>query len=321
MGFPIWGMTYSQTRLVYKSKNLTGTQYIDLSKGLALLNQKNCSQFKDDVPLNFHGSIRQSDASTSIQAVKNLWTVRNAAVKTGAAWRRTLRSAGIRRKSQLNTYAREMRVAFDDIHSSTYGGWLTTKTNVDLIPEDVPASYDSGVYTEDGDEIKVYAFADIGTAVGEVNFDDAKSVRAFTQTRAAVPASGSTDVADKYINVLGGDDSAYLNMVYQYTDSRINDANVEDTDMDETPSVDNDLVMMLAPGEEIADDVLDNVNDEGRWRPYSLATGQTACDVIVAGANVAGQETDFIAPMGLLAWTPGSENDYLVIDVHGIHEM
>ena len=126
---------------------------------------------------------------------------------------------------------------------------------------------------------------------------------------------------DKKINLLGDVSSTYLNITGEYLDSRINDARIEDTDMDDTPSVDNDLVMMLAPGEEVADDVLDNINDEGRWRPYDLATANQEYNIVTPNANVAGQDTSFEAPLGLLAWTPGAISSKLVIDVVAIMEM
>ena len=112
-----------------------------------------------------------------------------------------------------------------------------------------------------------------------------------------------------------------LNVVAEYIDSRINDAEIEDTDLDSSPSSDNDFVMMLAPGEEVADDVLDNVDDEGKWRPYSLKTSYDPCEVITAGANVVGQDTTFEAPLGLLEWTAASNTDELVIEVFSISEM
>ena len=148
-----------------------------------------------------------------------------------------------------------------------------------------------------------------------------KVVQAFSQTTFAVPQSGSTDVLDKKACLLGSLDSTYSNVVAEYIDSRINDADIEDTDMDDTPSNDNDFVMMLEPGEEVADDVLDNVDDEGKWRPYSMATSTTACTAILPNANVPGQDTIVEAPLGLLEWDADSADSKLVIDIISIHEM
>ena len=131
---------YETTTLTYSAQNAAGAMYIDLTQGLSLLNAKNCSQFKDDKPLAISGTIRLTSDSESIRAAKPSWVVKNACVKTAAAWKRTLRSAGVRRKSQLNTYAREMRVALDETHSSTWGGQLANKDNCAIIPDDVDPS-------------------------------------------------------------------------------------------------------------------------------------------------------------------------------------
>lgn len=309
-----FGMTYSHTRLVYTAYG-TGEHYIDLTKGLALINAKNCSQFKGDKPIIVHGTVRLETASEQIEAAKNTWVVRNACVKAAAAWRRTLRSAGIRSKKQLNTYARNMRLAYNANHSAVFG--YTGGTNQDCIPDDVAASYKTGTYeAETGDEISVYSRLDSTAATYGGKFQPA-----FTQTTFAVPQSGSTDVLDKKANLLGAVDGTYSNVVAEYIDSRINDAEVEDTDLDESPSNDNDFVMMLAPGEEVADDVLDNVDDEGKWRPYTLNTSVSGCTVVLPDANVAGQDTAFEAPLGLLKWTPSANGSKITIDIHAMAEM
>jgi hypothetical protein len=307
-------MSYTHTRLVYTAIG-SGSQYIDLTKGLALMNAKNCSQFRKDKPILVHGSVRLETASERIDAAKNTWVVRNACVKAAAAWRRTLRSAGIYSKKQLNTYARDMRLAMDEDHAVNFG--YQGGSHADLIPNDVETSYKTGVYeAETGDEISVYASLDSTAATYGGKFQ-----RAFTQTTFAVPQSGSTDVLDKKANLLGSVNGTYSNVVAEYIDSRINDAEVEDTDLDQSPSNDNDFVMMLAPGEEVADDVLDNVDDEGKWRPYTLHTSTDAAPVVLPDANVAGQDTYFEAPLGLLKWTPSGNGSTLVIDVTHMTEM
>jgi hypothetical protein len=311
-------MSYTQTTVVYTAIG-TGSQYIDLTKGLSLVNAKNCSQFRKDKPLILSGTIRMESDNERVQTAKNSWVVRNAAVKAGAAWKRTLRSAGIRNKGKLNTYAREMRLALDMTHAKTYGGSLgSSGTAVDAIPQDVTSSYATGVYEAGtGTEIEVYATLDLSASA----FSATKK-RSFTQTTFAVPQSGATDVLDKPANLIGAIDSVYSNVVSEYIDSRINDADIEDTDMDATPTIDNDFVMMLAPGEEVADDVLDNVDDEGKWRPYDLLSHSTKfTDVVTGGCNVAGQDTFFDAPLGLLKWSPSANLRQIVINVSAISEM
>jgi len=319
MGVGHMAMSYTHTRLVYTAKS-ADDQYIDLTIGLALMNGKNCSQFSSkDKPHLVTGTVRLESAGESISAAKNTWIVRNACVKAAAAWRRTLRSAGIRRKKQLNTYARNPRFAISHRHSQTWG--ILGSQGANIIPDGVDTNYSTGVYTSDGEEIKVWAYADPSA----VDFSLPQNVYAFTQTTFAVPTSttaGETDVLDKKVNLLGDvDATTYTNVVAEYIDSRINDAEIEDTDLEASPSTDNDFVMMLAPGEEVADDVLDNVDDEGKWRPYTLNTSTHDAEIVTPDCNVAGQDTHFEAPLGLLRWSPGSNGNQLVIDVYSISEM
>ena len=308
-------MSYSHTRLVYTAASAE-KQWIDLTRGLALINGKNCSQFTSkDKPILLSGTIRMEAAGETITAAKNTWIVRNACVKAAAAWRRTLRSAGIRGRKRLNTYARNPRFAINAKHMLNWS--QLGSQGADIIPQGVDTDYATGVFTADGDEITVYAYSDAGA----VDFADAKSVPAFTQTTFAVPQSGSTDVLDKKACLLGNADTTSCQVVAEYIDSRINDADIEDTDMDESPSNDNDFVMMLAPGEEVADDVLDNVDDEGKWRPYTMNSSTSSCQVITPDCNVAGQDTFFEAPLGLLEWEPTDTGAQIVIEVVSMSEM
>jgi len=309
-------MALTHTQLVYTAKTAKAN-FIDISQGLAFMNSQNCTQFKKDKPLLYSGTIRMSSSSESVSAARNSWPVRNACVKAAAAWRRTLRSAGIRRSSKLNTYAKEMRFAFRQEHSLCWGG-IDGVPNAALVPDNVAAYYSTGVYDSSGDEIHVYSYADLTVITPGPT---SRFKHAFTQTTAAVPQSGSTDVTDKRMNLLGAVDSNYLNVVAEYNDSRINTADVEDDDFNASPSNDNDFIMMLAPGEEVADDVLDNVDDEGKWRPYSTVGAESLTAVISPAANVAGQDTYFEAPLGLLQWDPKEVGSQLIIDITSVSEM
>jgi len=309
-------MGLTHTRLVYKA-NTSKQNFIDISQGLSFINSQNCTQFKKDKPLLYTGTIRMSTAEETVSAARNSWPVRNACVKAAAAWRRTLRSAGIRRKSKLNTYAKEMRFALNQAHSLCWGG-MDGVPNASLVPKSVPSHYMTGVYDSSGDEISVYAYADLTVITPGPT---SKYKHAFTQTTAAVPQSGSTDVLDKQMNLLGAVDTGYLNVVAEYNDSRINTADVEDDDFNASPSNDNDFIMMLAPGEEVADDVLDNVDDEGKWRPYTTAGAEQLVEIVSPEVNVAGQDTAFEAPLGLLVWEPKETGSLLVIDIIAISEM
>lgn len=316
------------TRLVYSTKAGSTVNYIDLFRGLCLANGRDYNQFKNGDPLMVMGTIRLNAAGESVEAIKPTWAVKNALNKANDAWTRTLRSAGLK-KSQLNTYGKELRVAWDKSHSDVFCAYDANKSLTDAIPDDVEVLYKSGQYDSGGLEYFVNAQLTVETAAGvgwgasPSGLPDRFNVRAFDNTRAAVPLSGSVDVQDKFFGVYGdvGVSADYLPILNTYLDSRINETRVEDTDMDDIPTADNDFVMMLAPGEEVADDVIDNVREEGRWRPYTTESSAKSHDIIVGGANVAGQDTSFHAPLGLLKWTPASGTSKLVIDVLAITEM
>ena len=94
-----------------------GTRYIDLSKGLTLLNYRNYDQFKNDKPQAYVVTARLSNTEASLETIPTSWVHRNALVKTAAAWRAMLRKGGVK-KSDLNTYGKELRLAFDSTHSA-----------------------------------------------------------------------------------------------------------------------------------------------------------------------------------------------------------
>lgn len=322
------GMELETTRLIYEARQEQAVHYIDLFRGLALVNGKNVDSFENRKPLVVVGSIRMNTSTEEVEAIKPTWAVRGAINKSVAAWDRTLKSAGLTRK-QLNTYGKEIRYAWDKDHSDNFCAWNAATKIVDAIPAGVELKYKSKQYNQQGLEYIVNAQLPLDAGLG-VQFGPSPAaspaeynVRAFDNTKAAVPASGSTDVSDKYFTVFGevGASATHLPILDTYLDSRVNTAEVEDTDMDNTPDSDNDFIMMLAPGEEVADDVIDNVREEGRWMPYTTASSLNSTDIIVPGANVAGQDTGFVAPLGLLKWKPTSTSSRLVIEIMGAVEM
>lgn len=320
-----------QTRLIYTcAKNAEGkTHYIDLFRGLCLMNAQNKNQFKRGKPLMIAGTIRMNKDTETIRAIKTVWPVKNALNKADDAWRRTLKSAGLRPK-QLNTYGNQLRVAWDEGHHDV---WCSRKQDgtsaVDAVPDDVELGYKTGQYNDAGLEFQVNAQLALDGALvlwgpSPTAGPTVYNVPAFNDTRAAVPLSGSVDVQDKYFTVfgsVGSVSSTILPILDTYLDSRINETRVEDTDMDDIPTADNDFVMMLAPGEEVADDVIENVRDEGRWRPYTTDSALNSTEVVTSGANVSGQDTPFVAPLGLLKWSPSTAESRLVIDIIAIGEM
>lgn len=317
------------TRLIYSATGTANyTHYIDLFRGMCLVNGRNMGQFKNGKPLMVMGSIRLSSSAEEVEAIKPTWASKNAFNKANDAWTRTLQSAGLK-KSQLNTYGKELRVAWDNKHDFCEAN--SADSIVDAIPDGVDSYYKTGQYDAAGLEYFVYAELAVGSGATDPTWGPSPSgsptsynVRAFDQTTAAVPLSGAVDVKDKLFCVFGDHtdaSGAHLPILDTYLDSRINEARVEDTDMDGQPVDDNDFIMMLAPGEEVADDVIENVKDEGRWRPYTTLSSKSSHKIVTAGANVAGQDTSFHAPLGLLKWVPAAATSKLVIDIIAVTEM
>lgn len=285
-----------------------GTRYIDLSKGLTLANYRNYDQFKNDKPQAYVVTARLSNPSASVDTIPTSWVHRNAMVKTAAAWRAMLRKAGIK-KSELNTYGKELRLAFDATHSSN---WCVS--GQELMPDNTLDRYEA----EDG----VFVTA-VGNAEGALGgFDGTSVLYAFDHTKMTVPsAAADTDAGVWQGHVIGTETTG---IVKQYVDSRSGSVDVEDTDLEGVPEIDPDsyLRLMLSDNEESADDVMEDVKDYGDFRPYSIAGAETQItEAIPEDANVAGQDTQFIAPLGLLKWNSVNASDRLFITVQAISEM
>lgn len=299
------------TNLTYTYSGGGGSVYIDLTKGLTMANNRAHDQFKNDKPLGYLVTARLSDVSNGVETIPHGWVQKNALVKTAAAWRAMLKKAKIR-KSDLNTYGKELRLAYDATHSSNWGINGSEQT-----PDGIPSNYASGEFNSDGDEITVAVLAD---ASGVAAYGD-KIVHAFDHTQMTLPsASAGTDAGVWKGHVIGQEASG---VIKQYVDSRLGSVEVEDTDMDGSPALSgtNYLSLMLSDNEETSDDVVDDVKDYGDFRPYSIANHRRYETMAIApNANVAGQDTSFIAPLGLMKWTGGS-GDKLFITVQAITEM
>jgi len=284
------------------------SNYIDLTKTDTLANCKGKYQFKRGRPLAYVFSARFSDPGNSLETIPTGWMQTNALTKTAAAWNKMNKKAGISRRD-LNTYGKEPRFAFDAIHKSNYAedGW-------ELVADGLPDEYTAtGEYDENGDAITVFT---IGPAVLPTNY-----VQAFDHTVLTVPSpdGSAADEIDWSPYVIGSGQDSILS---QYVLSR-GTVDFEDEDMAATELFDgnNRLRLMMSDNEESSDDVVDNVKDYGDYRPYELATMVSyTTQAIVAGANVAGQDTTCVAPLGLLKWN-GENGDKLFLRLEAIIEL
>lgn len=320
-----------QTKFEFKSKgaqNVAGAHYIDLTKAMTLINGQMHYQFKKDKPLAYMVTVRQSNNAGKIETAPTTWGVRNSCVKTAAAWRRMLKKAGISKK-ELNTYGKELRLTFDADHTANFGGGTPTSSGpIDLVPEQVITSgvceYKTGTYKKNaaGDAAEIYVTAFTTESLAPYGYDAGNLVfreHAFDHTDMIVPnADGDVQGETTWKAHLMGSSS----VVEVYIDSRENTLDVKDDDFDEEfGAADNYLTLMLSDNEESADDVIESVADQGDFRPYTLAYQNTPTVAVGAGQNVQGQDSAFVAPLGLLKWSPDRVGDLLTVTVTAIAEM
>ena len=291
--------------------------YIDLTKSDSLANCKAKYQFKNGRPLAYVCTVRFSEASNSLTTIPTGWVQTNALVKASAAWMKMNKKAGIS-KRDLNTYGKELRVAFDGDHVTGYG--YATK---DLLAQGLNGSYNSGQKDADGLWIHVYT----SVADPSSNPVGGKYQNAFDLTTITVPSpdGSAADAINWTPQVLADGTSATAkapSIIYQYISSR-GAVDLEDQDLDSLEGMvsSNYLIQALSDNEETSDDVIDNVKDLGDFRPYNLEdTIEFATTSVSSSTNVAGQDTQIIAPLGLIKWKGGA-NDIMSVTVSAIVEM
>ena len=96
----------------------------------------------------------------------------------------------------------------------------------------------------------------------------------------------------------------------------------------EFPDDDGLMNTLYAVSEELADDVVDAVDDFNIARPYTESNAVEAVTAAVVQAGVANYTETFSAPLGLLKFIPpGSQSetfntgDEFIIDVEAVYEM
>lgn len=292
------------------------TNYIDLTKSDAVANCKAKYQFKNGRPLAYLLTVRFSNAANEVRTIPTGWVQTNALVKTAASWMEMNRKAGLT-KRDLNTYGKEIRLPINKEHKTQWGN-----KNYELLADGLPGTYDTGVNDADGDEYVGLVVTNDPTTnpIGKI------FAQVFENTVITIPdSSASADPIDWEPFVLADGTSSSDktdSVIYQYITSR-GSVDVEDEDLSPSEGMvsTNYLIQALAENEQSSDDVIENVRDYGDFRPYSLEnTIQTRTKAVAASTNVAGQDTSFVAPLGLLEWD-GSDQDVMSVTVSAIVEM
>ena len=322
--------------LNYKSEDMhaeaapdTG-EYISLMKGLTLINNKHYPQFRKDKPQLVIATVRTTKSTGKMVTLRNNWVTRNALVKTAAAWRHMQRKAGIR-KSQLNRYGKELRVAMDLNHQACWGRSYNARGNdlvptglndvCDLLPtHQTVKGYYTGIYSAAGDQTLVAHQVNQAVSASINDYQIAHGVdvqQGFDLSMFTIPSPDADVDATNQTWYVQGDEG----IIADYIDSRVREVEVEDDDLEDTPHPDSLLTLMLSDNEETSDDVIDDVEDIGDFRPYSLAFANEYQTVFDTTSVVPGQDTQIIAPLGLLKWFAAETDDQLFITVNAIVEM
>lgn len=309
-----------QTRLIFKATK-EGANYIDVTKALTLVNGKHYTQFVNDKPQAYAMIARLSSIGNQVDGAMTGWAVRNALVKTAAAWKKMLKKAGIK-KSDLNTYGKELRVSLDTYHRGTWG----TKASGahEVFPENIIDSngrieYDTGMKDSSGNPIHSTAFTGTPTEYDAVSGSVYRE-HAFDKTLLTVPnADDSAATELTWTPMLIGTGSTSI--LENYIESRKRSVDAHDDDFDIVKAnPDNYLSLMLSDNEESSDDVLENTQDVGDFRPYSLDYQNEYSPLIQVGTHVAGQDSAIVAPLGLLKWT-ARVDDVIVLTITGHMNM
>ena len=295
--------------------NDTADVYLDIPAALTAVNRKQYHQVtaKGD-PLCYTVTVKAivSTKVLTFCTAANTWTTRNAAKKTAVGWKKQMKNSGIR-MSELPTYARRFRCAFDSgAHAS---GPNQQSLYNHMVPDDCngkrlftpyegqdPAATDISYFNSN--EIVMLSIA------SEANPDEAYRCSLL----------GNTDA--------GG---TSFGMIEEFLKSRRNMRARTDPDV-EFPDDDGLLNTIYATSESLADDVTEAVDDYNIARPYS-EVGQAAVDprtdaaVPIIGAivqpAVANYTETFSAPLGLIKMSGFGlvDGDTFIVDVEAVYEM
>ena len=294
---------YFQIGPTSDTENDSTDAYLDVAAALTAVNRKQYHQVtaKGD-PLCYTVTITNlnSDKPITMCTAPNTWTTRNAAKQTAVGWKAQMKHAGIR-LSELPTYARRFRCAYD---SSAHGSGANQQGLYNhLVPD-----------TCDGTRTFTAYDAPNGDSITYANSNEIVMVSIGSE---AVPG-------EAYRCALLGETNAAgtsFGMISEYLKSRRNMR--EQTDMEtEFPDDDGLMNTLFAVSEELADDIIDAVDDYNIQRPY---TESNASEPVFAGECIA-QTTNFkesfSAPLGLIKFTGIISNgDRFMVDVEAVYEM
>ncbi len=301
-------MSSEQKRLYFKQDKgstdtagiATGNRYIDLAAALSATNNKQYHHVaKDGTPLCYSYTIHAFGANpiTAAAAPTN-WGVRNAVKMTSAGWKKQLKNSNVK-MSELPTYGKRMRLAFDRAALSTTSG-KETQLDFHMFPLAADGSFIFSGYTD--------------TSGDTIGYDEANEV---TQVVIADPDPGDEPVEKRVTLANNGTHATAFDVVPAYIESR---RNMSTEDADTLPASTSEMSTLFATSEELSEDVIEAITGERENRPYSEADGNPVISTHV-DPNIQVTSSSGLAPCGLLKFTAMANSAVFMIDVHAIYEM
>jgi len=298
----------AQKRLYFKiesgspdDQNVATSINIDVAACLTAVNRKQyhqCSLSGDPLCYSVTVTNLASTNPISFTTAQNTWTTKNAVKKTAVGWKTQMKNSGIR-MSELPTYARRFRAAFN--FRAVDAASNTQHLKDALCPDGA----------EGGRLFLPYLTPDGGT----VTYENANDVALLALE----------DGADDYKCILVGDTSLvggrYFGMIYEYLKSRRNMREESDPST-EFPDTDGLMNTLFATSEELADDVTDAVDAYMIARPYTEQDAPRAVRGAKVTANTTNNRESFSAPLGLITIDSGlTAGDEFYVDVEAVYEM
>ncbi len=323
--------SHTEEHILQFATTSSAETYIDLSSALTATNRRQYHQFtQKGIPLCYEVTIEEivtnGDDVSSLYVAPNTWTVRNACVKTSAAWKKQLRDAGIKLKD-LSKYGRRLRIPLDSGMSSSSNGAL--------IDEFAPQGWN--VSDVSGADV----FEPYTTPAGDaISYGLAAEFTRFT-----IPDEAGGDSVEMNLKLLGYSDSVvadnYFGVLDEYLGSRGGVID-EPASAQQTPDAQNLLQRMFSSAQPSTDEIIQSVEDYQEYRPYpdgendATATPPTAsnlcelatfvgviqgyrsrADGTVGAPNVVSMK----CPLGLIKILGNANKSLFKVIVHAIYEM
>jgi len=279
--------------------------YLDIPAALTAVNRKQYHQVtaKGD-PLCYTVTIKNLASTKALTActAPNTWTTRNAAKKVAVGWKEQMKNSGIR-MSELPTYARRFRCAFDSGAHAT--GPNSQSLVKHLVPDDCSGSRLFLKYMPPSGAIFT-------------TYNNSNEIVMLSIASEAAP-----DEAYR-CSLMGATDAAgtSFGMIYEYLKSRRNMRDESDPNV-EFPDSDGLLNTIFATSESLADDVTLAAKEYNTDRPYDEASAINAVLGGMVQSAVANFSETFSAPLGLIKFGGDgfTAGDTFIVDVEAVYEM